>query len=195
VADHVALTATYFDQRFRDLIQYVDGEASTDFRGTNENLGAALARGIELEARAPRVGAFDFGASVTALTTRVTDAGNTAFGTFVDGERLLRRPARSAALDAAYRVARASHIGAAIRFVGARDDRDFTNQARVTLPSYTLLDLSAEASFGSVSRALAPLTLTARIENALDRDYAPSFGFRAPGRTVLVGARATMGGR
>src|SRR5262249_2022551 len=45
---HAALTATYFDQKFRDLIQYVSGDATTDFRGTNQNLGAASARGVEL---------------------------------------------------------------------------------------------------------------------------------------------------
>ena len=53
IASRVAVTATYFDQRFRDLIQYVFGDESTEFRGTNQNLGAATARGLELDARAP----------------------------------------------------------------------------------------------------------------------------------------------
>jgi vitamin B12 transporter len=194
VAGNVSLGATYFDQRFRDLIQYVEGDASTEFLGTNENLAAALARGVELEARAPRVGAFDLAASVTLLTTRVTDAGNGAFGTFVNGERLLRRPSRSATLDAGYRLGRSARVGAAVRVVGERDDRDFDAQARVTLPSYTLLDLSAEAALENLARALAPVTLTARVENALDRAYQPSFGFSAPGRTVLLGARVRLGG-
>jgi vitamin B12 transporter len=194
VGQRLAMTATYFDQHFRDLIQYVSGDASTDFRGTNQNLGAASARGVELEARAPMVGAFDLGANVTLLRTNVTDAGNGAFGTFVNGERLLRRPARSAAFNADYRLARGSRIGAAVRVVGSRDDRDFANDVRVELPSYTLLDLSAEASLGGLGASLSHLTLTGRIENALDRDYQPSFGFAAPGRRVLVGARATLGG-
>jgi len=189
----MALSATYFDQRFRDLIQYVSGDASTDFRGTNQNLGAASARGVEVEARAPMVGPFDLGANVTFLRTRVTDAGTGAFGTFVNGERLLRRPAQTAAFTADYRVARGSRIGAAVRVIGSRDDRDFANDLRVELPSYTLLDLSAEASLGRLGTSLSHLTLTGRIENALDRAYQPSFGFSAPGRTVLLGARATLG--
>ena len=189
----MVVSATYFDQHFRDLIQYVSGDASNDFRGTNENLGAATARGLELEARAPTVGAFDLRANLTLLRTSVTDAGNGAFGTFVNGERLLRRPARTAAFNADYRIAHGSRIGAAVRVIGSRDDRDFTNDIRVELPSYTLLDLSAEASLGGLGSRLSHLTLTGRIENALDREYQPSFGFSAPGRTVLLGARATLG--
>ena len=190
----VALTATYFDQRFRDLIQYVFGDASTEFRGTNENLGAASARGLELEARAPAVGGFDLGANVTLLRTRVTDAGNGAFGTFVDGERLLRRPSYSAALNADYRLTRTSMVGAAVRTVGERDDRDFGNDVRVTLPSYTLLDLSGDVALSPLFHALAPVALTGRVENVFDREYQSAFGFDAPGRRILIGIRATIGG-
>jgi vitamin B12 transporter len=195
IADRVALSATYFDQRFRDLIQYVFGDASTQFRGTNENLGAASARGLELEARAPRLGSFDVGANVTLLRTRVTDAGNGAFGTFVNGERLLRRPAQSAALTAGYRFASAARVGVGVRYTGKRDDRDFANEVRVALPSYTLVDLSGEIGLGSLSTALAPLAVTVRLENAFDKHYQQTFGFAAPGRTILVGARAAIGGR
>ena len=190
----VALTATYFDQRFRDLIQYVFGDESTEFRGTNQNLGAASARGLELEARAPTVGAFDIGANVTLLRTRVTDAGNGAFGTFVNGEPLLRRPSQSAALNMDYRLGEASKVGAAVRMVGKRDDRDFANDIRVTLPSYSLLDLSGELALAPLAHAFAPVTLTARVENVFDREYQSAFGFDAPGRRVLVGMRAILGG-
>lgn len=195
LGEHVTLSATYFDQRFRDLIQYVGGDASTDFRGTNENLGAATARGAEVEARAHALGAVDLGANVTLLRTRVTDAGNGAFGTFVNGERLLRRPARAATFTGTYHVARASTVGAAVRFVGARDDRDFTNDVRVTLPAYTLVDFDAAFSLDGLGAVARPLTLTARLENAFDRAYQPTFGFAAPGRTLLVGLRAALGGR
>jgi vitamin B12 transporter len=194
VGGRVAVSATYFDQRFRDLIQYVSGDESTEFRGTNENLGAATACGLELELRAPMLGAFDVGANATLLRTRVTDAGNGAFGTFVNGERLLRRPSRAAAVNADYRLTRASKVGAAVRLVGKRDDRDFNNDVRVTLPSYTLLDLSGDFALAPLAHALAPLSLTARVENVFDREYQAAFGFDAPGRRVLVGMRAALGG-
>jgi vitamin B12 transporter len=195
VGGRAAVGATYFDQRFRDLIQYVFGDESTEFRGTNENLGAASARGLELEARAPGLGSFDVSAHITLLRTRVTDAGNGAFGTFVNGERLLRRPGQSATFTADYRLRRSARVGAAVRFVGERDDRDFANEERVTLPSYTLLDISGDVGLGAIARGLAPVSLTVRVENLFGREYQPTFGFAAPGRTVLVGARATIGGR
>jgi vitamin B12 transporter len=195
IGGRAVVSATYFDQRFRDLIQYVLGDESTGFRGTNQNLGAATARGLELEARAHGLGRFDLGMNVTLLETRVTDAGNGAFGTFVDGERLLRRPAYSGAINADYHAGRGSRVGAAVRFVGERDDRDFTNDVRVELPACALLDLSGEWRLSSLSPSLSPMTLTARIENALDREYQPAFGFTAPGRTVLVGAKVALGGK
>jgi vitamin B12 transporter len=194
VGGHVAVTATYFDQKCRDLIQYVFGDESTEFRGTNANLGSASARGLELEARAPHIGSFDIGANLTLLRTRVTDAGNGAFGTFVNGERLLRRPSHTAAINVDYRLSGASKVGAALRFTGSRDDRDFSNDERVELPSYSLLDLNGELALGRLSSALAAMSLTARVENVLDRQYQSAFGFDAPGRRTLLGVRAALGG-
>ena len=140
------------------------------------------------------VGSFDIAANVTLLRTRVTDAGTGAFGTFVNGERLLRRPSQSAALAVDYRLANASKVGAAVRMVGERDDRDFANDTRVTLPSYSLLDLSGEVALAPLAHALAPVAITARVENVFDREYQSAFGFDAPGRRILVGMRATLGG-
>ena len=65
----------------------------------------------------------------------------------------------------------------------------------MTLPSYTLLDLSGEWAMASLSPSLTPVTLTGRIENALDKEYQSAFGFTAPGRTVLLGAKLALGGR
>jgi vitamin B12 transporter len=192
---HAAFTATYFDQKFRDLIQYVSGDAGTDFRGTNENLGAASARGVELEARAPAIGNFDLGANLTLLRTRVTDAGNGAFGTFVDGERLLRRPSKTAAFNVDYRATHGSKLGAVLRIIGDRDDRDFNKDERAVLPSYSILDLSGELALSTFSPGLNPFVITARLENALDREYQPAFGFQATGRMILIGARAALGNR
>ena len=68
------------------------------------------------------------------------------------------------------------------------------DEERVTLSSYTLVDLTGDFALASVSHALEPVSLTLRIANLFDREYQPSFGFDAPGRTVFIGARATLGG-
>ena len=88
IAGRAVVSATYFDQRFHDLIQYVDGDESTEFLGAAIRTSAPPRReASSSEVRAPAIGRFDLGANATFLRTRVTDAGNGAFGTFVDGER------------------------------------------------------------------------------------------------------------
>ena len=192
-AGRVTLGATWFDQRFRDLIQYVSGDASTNFRGRNENLAASTARGLELEGRALLGAGFELGGSLTALHTEVTDAGTGAFGTFENGEQLLRRPARSGAVNVSWTNASRARFDAIVHLVGERDDYDFAAGERVVLSGYSRVDLSGTFALLRAARARAALDLTLRVDNLLDQEYQPILGFPAPGRTVLVGARVATG--
>ena len=74
-------------------------------------------------------------------------------------------------------------------FVGKRPDVDFAQlpAPRVTLPTYTKLDLSADYELTPTGNG--GLTLNARLENALDKRYEDVLHFNAPRRTILVGAR------
>jgi outer membrane cobalamin receptor len=74
-------------------------------------------------------------------------------------------------------------------FVGKRADLDFAQfpSPRVTLPSYTKLDLSADLP---LTRNHRGLKLSLRVENALDKHYEDVLHYAAPERTVLIGARA-----
>jgi outer membrane cobalamin receptor len=89
-----------------------------------------------------------------------------------------------------FRPARAG-VGVAVNFVGKRPDTDFAQfpSPRVTLPSYTKLDLSAELPVAIRSRG--GVTLNARLENVLNKRYEDALHFPAPGRTLLIGARAS----
>jgi outer membrane cobalamin receptor len=51
------------------------------------------------------------------------------------------------------------------------------------------LDLSADLPLASVGRG--GVTLNARLENALNKRYEEVLNFAAPGRTILIGARAS----
>jgi outer membrane cobalamin receptor len=82
-----------------------------------------------------------------------------------------------------------------LRIIGDRDDRDFNKDERAVLPSYSILDLSGELALSTFSPGLNPFVITARLENALDREYQPAFGFQATGRMILIGARAALGNR
>jgi vitamin B12 transporter len=183
---------TGFVQRFRDLIQYTF--VAPEPGGPNYfNVAAADASGLEAVLEAGS-GAVRGALSYTHLWTEVTDAGFDAgdAATFVEGERLLRRPddAISARLETA--IAAWARLGATLIWSGPRDDIRFgqfpePNQ-RVELPSYTTLDLSSVVTVLPARRERPGLDLTARVENVFDEQYEQSAGFPARGRGVFIGA-------
>jgi vitamin B12 transporter len=192
----VTLGATWFDQRFRDMIQYngfVDEGTPNYF-----NLAAATSNGVEVTLRVTPVAPLTLSASYTYTKTRVTHAGidSTATASFVQGQRLLRRPSNLASATASYAFRRpATSLHLEVATIGDRDDRDFSDEITfvpkaVTLPSYTVVALAGELGILSRRGSATPeVVLTARIDNLFDRMYQQVFGFASPRRTVLVGAR------
>ncbi|MBI4543086.1 MAG: TonB-dependent receptor, partial [Gemmatimonadetes bacterium] len=132
------VTATVFGQRFRDLIDYVSPGPSAQAPNFF-NVAAANASGVELEAHASPAAALTLSLAYTYLRTEVTDSGFGGFGSFVTGQRLLRRPTHSASVSADYRLARRGIVGARVIHVGARNDVYATR-----LPDYTRVDASAQ---------------------------------------------------
>ena len=70
----VALSATWFDQRFRDLIQYTFAPP-TPTAPNYYNVAAANAYGLELETRAAPLPALDISAHYTYTHTASADSG------------------------------------------------------------------------------------------------------------------------
>lgn len=189
------LSATWFDQRFRDMIQYRPRPM-----GATEphyfNIARASARGLELEARTDAARALSASASLTAVRTRVEDAGFQTDSTanFVRGERLLRRPSLSGALTVAWRPLAWTRLSLTTTHVGERGDRSFGEDfvtRRVTLPAHTTLDLAGEVDLLDARRG-TPLALTLRADNALNASFQEIAGYVAPGRTLYVGLRARL---
>lgn len=185
----VVLGATYFHQQFRDLIQYAAVPPAPD-APNYFNLAAADAAGVEVVVRTEPLQGLTVGASYTYLHTEVIDAGadEGPGAGFVEGERLLRRPTHALSTDASYRVRDRGFASLRLNYVSEREDRDFATfpATPVTLPWYVTLDLAAEAT---VWRGLAA---TLRVENLFDEQYQEVFGFAAPGRRWLVGAKARL---
>ncbi|MEO7510699.1 MAG: TonB-dependent receptor, partial [Gemmatimonadaceae bacterium] len=186
----VTLGATYFDQRFRDLIQYT-------FRAPTDpnyfNVAAASARGLELEARTePTAGVAVWG-TATALRTRVDDAGfqSGAGATFVNGRRLLRRPPLTLSAGAAVSRIPRTRVDLALTHVGARDDRDFSTYPAtpVELAGYSRMDVGLTCTLADGGGFWRASALTARLENALGAAYEEVANFAAPGRVVMLGLR------
>ncbi len=191
-----SLSLTGFSQSYRRLIQYTSSPPVQG--GPNyHNVAKARSRGLEAE------GVVDAGpgrltATYTWLDTEVVDAGfhEGPGAVFVAGEPLLRRPKHAAGASASVQVARAVRFEAGIRHTGERGDRDFFAYPAtpVTLPAYTLVDLSAEIEVVRAGAGRPGFVLTVRAENLMGAEYEEVWGFAAPGRGVYVGGRLALGG-
>ena len=190
VGGRVFLDATYFSQRFRDMIQY--NPAPLPGVSNYQNIAAANANGVETGARVVLPAGLGLRATYTYVRTRSTDAGfDSGFdATFVKDSALLRRPAHSLAVTASFEHRRGA-ANASVRYVGARVDRDFAAfpSPRVMLPAYTVVALAGDVI---LHQAEPHLAATFRVENALDRQYAEILNYPARGRTVLVGGRVVF---
>jgi vitamin B12 transporter len=177
------LGATYFDQQFRDLI---------DFTGsTYVNVPGANSRGVELDVNGVLTPAFGVALRYTFLHTNVSAGGtdSTADALFVPGQPLLRRPAHSLAPEVGVNLGGQTRVILGVRWVGRRDDLDFNRPAgsrRVTLDPYTHVNVAAEYT-------LSRIQLTAKVQNAFD-DRSPEIAaFQPRGRTIMLGARLMTG--
>jgi vitamin B12 transporter len=185
------LGVTGFIQRFRDLIQFTFVPPVPG--GPNYfNVAAADANGLEAQLEAA-AGPVRGSLSWTRLWTEVTDAGFAAgeAATFVEGERLLRRPDDAVAATLETVLAGRVRLGGTLTWSGARDDLRFgqfpePNQ-RVELPSYTTLDLSGVVTVVSGRRGRPGVEVRARLENVFNARYEQSVGFPARRRGVFVG--------
>ncbi len=190
-----SLTATYFDQKFKQMIEYVSG-GPPDFKGTYDNLRAATSKGYEVEvATALRVG-WAATASFTSLKARVSELSSGYQGDASVGDELLRRPRRSASAGISYADPRGASLSLTARHAGKRPDFDFRTfpSPRVMLPAMTIMDAAASLPLSAGGRR-TPLQLTVRVDNVLDQRYQEVFNFESPGRRILLGGRIETGMR
>jgi vitamin B12 transporter len=187
--DVLELNASYFTQRFSDLIQFVNG-APPDFKGSYANLTEATSNGYEAEAQLFPQSVWRGSASFTVVNPRVSSVDPAYQGGDQVGDALIRRPTHSGAATISF-VPKLGTLSVAARYVGKRPDLDFTQfpSPRVTLPAYTKVDLSAEYPLSV--RSLSGLSLNARIDNLFDRRYEEVLHFATPRRTFFVGVRAS----
>ena len=156
-------------------------------------MAAARARGLDLSLIARPHSRGSVTVAVTRLLTEVTDPGFSSGegDVFVEGEELIRRPGWSGRLGAGWLVGGRARLGGEVTYVGERTDVDFGPfpSERVVLPSYTLVDLSADLPL--VGQGAGPsLAFTFRAENLFDAKYETVVGFPGRGRTLIGGVRA-----
>ncbi|HKK27240.1 MAG TPA: TonB-dependent receptor [Gemmatimonadota bacterium] len=195
LGDRMALHATWFDQRFEDLIQFTFSPPSAS-APNYFNVPSAAARGLEAGLEARPWGELSLHAGWTWLHTETLDAGfdSGPDATFVEGEPLLRRARHSGEAGATWTPRSGSSVTVSVTAVGPREDRDFSAYParRVELPGYVRADLSARWRLLDGGPGRPPLAATLRVDNVLDRRYVEAVGFPARGRTILVGAETGL---
>jgi vitamin B12 transporter len=190
--DRLTLSGTLFWQRFEDLIDFTFAPP-TPSSPNYFNIASANADGVEADVRLTVAAGILLGGSVTHLSTSVAAAGYDSSGTglFRPGSRLVRRPDNTWTGYGDVTMSNRARIHAAVLRVEDREDIDFSAGKRVTLVPYTLFDVSADVDLLAIDGGRT-VGFNVRVANALDESYQAALGYRAPGRTVIGGVRATF---
>ncbi len=183
------ISATWFDQQFRDMIQY---QFSNPGDPTYRNLARAKARGLELGGHWQMTGSLSVSAGYTRLLTQVIEAGSPG-PAFDPGRTLLRRPPHSGTAGAHWIGRSGARVDVNLLLVGRRDDVDYSTfpAARVPLEGYQLVSLSADLPLRPPGSGLIPgdVAVTARVDNLFNERYRTIIGFPGRGRFLLAGFR------
>ena len=161
---------TYFDNRFKDMIDY---DYSTYTYG---NISEAEAHGVETFVTASPVKDLSVRASYTYTETEDKST----------GEALLRRPKHKAALDTTYAFTSKMRGTVGVVYVGDRQDEDFSSFTGVTLDGYTLVNLYASYD------VYKNVTVFGRVENLFDEQYEEVLGYGTAGRAGYGGVKVTF---
>lgn len=206
--DVATISATWFDNSFRNMIDYQYSATGADYF----NVARTHTSGLELEGHATLPAGITATAAFTYLNTHVVDPGLSSAATalFVSGAHLLRRPMHT--FDAALGYHEGiGGIDLHLLRVGTREDNYFApdfSSSHVTLPAYTRADLSGEVRLTPNAIGRGAATATLRVENLFDARYTDVAGFnydfrltdpaslretgyRAAGRRALIGVRVS----
>ena len=182
-ANRLTVTVTWFDNRFRNVIELVSKADST---GQYQNIGRSLARGLEFRTRA-HVRQLMAQANYTYLDGHIQESSQLSFP-FRPGDPLLRRPKHSGDLTLTW-TDRKWTARWTTRAVGRRADSDFFTYS---------VPLQSNAGFSTSDAAFTykfarPVSAFVRVENLFDHEYQEILGYRALGRSVVVGTQVRIG--
>ena len=167
LAGRAAFGATYFDIEIEDLIDFNSTFTSL------ENVGQADIHGVE---------AFLSFRPIPKLGLRADYTYTRAEDTTTEAD-LLRRPKHKASVRANYQVLDNARLAASVVYTGRRKDIDSNTFARISTPSYTVINLAGSYRISETWRIFG------RVNNLLDKDYEPADGFQGAGIGGFVGIR------
>jgi outer membrane cobalamin receptor len=192
LAGRYALSAVYYNNQFRDQIEFTTNPVN--LHGEYFNLNRSMAHGAELEIKGTMTRHLQLDSAYNYASTQILEAplctpDNFCNPVFFAGQPLLRRPKHSGSLLLNYLGTRwgGSIAGS---FVGRRPDSDFLG----LVPPFDHTPGYALVNVGGWYAARPRVTLYANIENLLDRHYQEVVGYPALGFNFRAGMRFRIGG-
>jgi len=181
-----SLNGTYFNNLFRDQINYVEVDL-VNFIGQYFNVNEAFAQGAEIEVQAKLRSRLLLTAAYTNTSTQILSDPAPPDAEFNPGQPLLRRPKHSATMLLSYLGSRwGSNLSGS--FVGRRPDDDFDGFGIDHAAGYVRTDL------GGWYEINHRVTAYANVENALDRRYNEVVGYPSLPFNFRAGFRFRIGG-
>ncbi len=190
-SDRLRVSATYFTNRFRDLISVTNGPTSPACpfgSGTFFNTDLSRARGLNFSAQAKLTTWLSLAGNYSFDDTRVLQAPNALNSVNLSGNHLLRRPVNSGNLMVNARYHRVN-FNVAGYFSGVRTDSDFDGLNLSRNPGYARFDLATNCNLGR------GVSLYGRVTNLLDKKYQDAIGYPALGRDYRLGMSYRFGGK
>jgi vitamin B12 transporter len=155
MSDKVHFGATYFQIDIDNLIGFDE-----NFKAVNIN--KVKTNGVEMFVAVPNIFGISFNGNYT-----FTNSKDNSTGSADNGLVLLRRPKHKLSLNLNYNFNDALNFNLGFRFVGEREDKDFSAfpVERVKLDSYSIVDFSAAYNINHL------IKIYGRIENLFNADY------------------------
>ena len=181
------LTGTYFNNLFRDQINYVTMNVPPNYPGEYVNVNQAFAQGAEVVLRAKLRPSLLLNTAYTYTSSQYLDNPTPYDPIYNPGQPLLRRPKHSATAMLSYLTNRwgANLSGS---FVGRRADSDFYGFGIDHAAAYVRADLGGWYAVNS------RVTTYVNVENAMDRRYNEVAGYPALPINFRAGVRFRIGG-
>ena len=172
----VGVALTYFNLKLENMFGF-------DASYRTVNIAKASSHGFEITASV--IDLNNFSANANYTFTKAKDE----YELSEDYEKsLLRRPKHQASFNINYRLNADMNWNIRFLYVGEREDKDFSAfpAARVVLPDYTLINLSA------LYKLLSWLELTGKIENLFDKQYEEVLNYGTLGRSFYLGMNLNL---
>jgi outer membrane receptor protein involved in Fe transport len=184
----VVLDATYFYNRFYDLIVTLGGSLKSLSHYTSDNLANSRAQGAEFSARVRPSRAVLLTGSYTLLETRLLDV---APAPFQAGQPLTRRPKHSGSAVAMFTRGRVTaDVTGYFRGKTLYEEPSFgASNGLFWNPGFANVGINLNLALGR------GVTAYGHLRNSLDRQYEEIFGFPSPRLNFIAGMKWSLRGK